>query len=152
MAVGYYVTLRRGQRTAFLAGPFDTKAEAEKMVEPAVAEASRVDPFTHFDPHGTARIEAARLPRGKLNARLGLARTRQEQDRREGDQAEDATIRRYAIHRRLTKDVVDAERHDDAAARLERALRYSGGGRSRHRPGSLLGRTGDRSARRRGER
>jgi hypothetical protein len=151
MAVGYYVTLRRGQRTAFLAGPFDTKDEAERMVQPAVAEAAEVDPFTHFDLHGTARVEAARLPLGKLNTRLGLPRTRHVPDRREGDEAEDATIRRYAIHRHLTKDVVDAERHEDAAARLDRALRYSGG-RSRHRPGSLLGRTGDRSARRRGER
>jgi hypothetical protein len=81
----------------------------------------------------------------------GQGRTRQEPERRETDASEDATIRRYAIHRRLAEDVADAERHEDAAARLDRALRYSGG-RSRHRAGSLLGRTGDRSARRRGER
>lgn len=75
--VGYYVTLRRGSRTAWLAGPFATLPDAVRTVDAAVAEAERVDSMTAFDAHGTARLErpaGLTLPAGKLNDRLDLVR------------------------------------------------------------------------------
>lgn len=70
----YYVSLRRGSRTALLAGPFETHTEALEMVTRAVAEANRVDARSHFDPYGTCSLpRAANNPVGKLNASLGIS-------------------------------------------------------------------------------
>lgn len=70
---GFYVTLRRGGRTAFLAGPFDTHAEALNIEQRTRDEACKADRDAHFDTIGTARVHSRRP--GVLNARLGLAET-----------------------------------------------------------------------------
>lgn len=71
----YYVSLRRGSRTALLAGPFDTHTEALALVERATAEANRIDEWSWFDPFGTCSMPRAPTnPVGKLNDRLGLLR------------------------------------------------------------------------------
>lgn len=74
--MAYYVTLKRDQRVAWLAGPFNRHGDALRIERAAVNEARRVDPWTHFDPHGTTRVKTptlvARIGPGKLNARLGL--------------------------------------------------------------------------------
>jgi len=67
----YYVSMIRGKRTALLAGPYDTHAEALANVEPARREASRVDPWSDFDAFGTCSLpREADNPRGVLNNAL----------------------------------------------------------------------------------
>lgn len=69
----YYVSLRRGKRTALLAGPFETLTEAMSKVERAIAVAAEVDPWSHFDLFGTCSLpRAPGNPLGKLNTQLGL--------------------------------------------------------------------------------
>ena len=68
----YYVSLIHGSRTALLAGPFATHAEALALVQDAAAEAERIDPRAWFDAHGTCSLPRASCnPAGKLNAALG---------------------------------------------------------------------------------
>lgn len=77
MTEGFYVTIRRGKRTAWLAGPFATHDEALAMVQPAGREAEKIDPWIHFDEIGTVFIRRADpLPCGKLNAILGVGSER----------------------------------------------------------------------------
>jgi|HubBroStandDraft_6_1064221.scaffolds.fasta_scaffold808273_3 hypothetical protein len=67
----YYVTMRRAQRTAWLAGPFQTHAEALALVDTTRREAAAVDPWTHFDAFGTASlVRDPGNPVGKLNGRI----------------------------------------------------------------------------------
>lgn len=69
----YYVSLRRGERTALLAGPFATHAEALATVDRAVAEANAIDDRAWFDPFGTCSLPRdAKNPIGKLNSRLRI--------------------------------------------------------------------------------
>lgn len=69
----YYVTLRRGKRTALLVGPFTTHTEALQWVDPAQRMASDLDPWAHFDLYGTASLTRDPAnPVGKLNERLGV--------------------------------------------------------------------------------
>jgi hypothetical protein len=69
----YYVSLRRGSRTALLAGPFATHTEALAMVERATAEANRIDQWSWFDAFGTCSgPRLASNPAGKLNEQLGI--------------------------------------------------------------------------------
>jgi hypothetical protein len=69
----YYVSLRRGSRTALLAGPFATHTEALAMVDTAVKLANELDQWAWFDPFGTMSLpRAANNPVGKLNDRLGI--------------------------------------------------------------------------------
>jgi hypothetical protein len=69
----YYVSLRRGKRTALLVGPFATHTEALAMVDRAVAEANRLDQWAWFDPFGTMSLpRAPSNPMGRLNERLGV--------------------------------------------------------------------------------
>lgn len=73
----FYVTLRRQAigkvRTAFLAGPFETRAEALAVVTRAATEAEAVDPRAFWDAHGTCSLpRQVGNPIGKLNERLGL--------------------------------------------------------------------------------
>lgn len=69
----YYVSLVRGSRTALLAGPFETHAEALAMVDRATALANEVDPRSHFDPFGTVSLPRYPWnPKGKLNLQLGV--------------------------------------------------------------------------------
>lgn len=73
MNVGFYVTLRRDSRTAWLAGPFAEHKAAMDMVDAARRVAAEIDPFVDFDAVGTARVVSGRpLRRGVLNSRLGL--------------------------------------------------------------------------------
>jgi hypothetical protein len=69
----YYVSLRRGGRTALLAGPFAAHTEALAHVDRAVLEANIVDAWSSFDPYGTCSLPRdASNPAGKLNERLGI--------------------------------------------------------------------------------
>ena len=71
----YYVTLRRGTKTAFLAGPFQTHTEALAWVDRATDRANEVDPFAWFDAFGTASLPfKASNPVGKLNKDLGIGK------------------------------------------------------------------------------
>lgn len=54
----YYVTMKRGKRTAWLAGPFSTHEEALNNVDQAKAKAIANDPFHDFDFFGTASTTA----------------------------------------------------------------------------------------------
>lgn len=68
--IGYYVTLQRGNRTAWLLGPFANHDDAKAAVRVACEVAYHIDPRTHFDAHGTSSITRETdepLPSGKLN-------------------------------------------------------------------------------------
>jgi hypothetical protein len=69
----YYVTLQRGSRTAWLAGPFATHFDALIAVDRAVKLANEIDQWAWFDPFGTCSLpRTAGNPKGKLNLQLGL--------------------------------------------------------------------------------
>lgn len=69
----YYVSLRRGKRTALLAGPFETHSEALAYVGRAVKLAHELDPWAWFDAHGTCSLpRVSGNPPGKLNKLLGF--------------------------------------------------------------------------------
>ena len=70
--VGWYAGLRRERRNALLLGPYDTKAEAEAVLESAHARAMEIDAFCHFDTPGIFRLESDKLPDGRLNRVLGV--------------------------------------------------------------------------------
>lgn len=68
----FYVTMVRGDRVARLAGPFDTKEEAEAMKPRAQDEANKADPRSAFDAFGVSGITSESHKPGKLNERLGI--------------------------------------------------------------------------------
>jgi hypothetical protein len=69
----YYVTMLRGKRVAWLAGPFDTHKEALSKVDDAKREACRLDVWADFDAFGTASVPRYPWnPKGKLNSILRL--------------------------------------------------------------------------------
>lgn len=76
----YYVTMRDGQRVAYLAGPFAKHEHALALVSDAMIEACKVRSEYHFCEFGTARMDAKiatdgthlRLPAGVLNERLKI--------------------------------------------------------------------------------
>jgi len=72
--IGFYCTMLRGERVAWLAGPFDTKQAAEARLRDAREAAEAADPWSAFDAFGVTRLErpVAALPYGVLNERLGL--------------------------------------------------------------------------------
>ena len=73
--IGFYVTVRRGSRTGFLLGPYDTHDTAKKNVDRAQREANEIDSWAWFYAFGTARVVAKpgrALPAGRLNERIGL--------------------------------------------------------------------------------
>lgn len=72
--VGFYCTMIRGERVAWLAGPFPTKAAAEARVQDARREAEAVDPRAAWDAFGVTRMErpVIALPLGVLNGKLDL--------------------------------------------------------------------------------
>lgn len=77
----YFVSIIRGdslatRRTGLLAGPFPTHTAALEMVEPAKAEAHRVDAWTDFDRFGTMSLPKGSGRRGVLNDRLGVVTPR----------------------------------------------------------------------------
>ena len=66
--MGYYVTMKRDRRTAWLLGPYETHAEALAKVERGRHLARSADPFADFDAFGTSRImSTGELPPGVLN-------------------------------------------------------------------------------------
>lgn len=69
----FYVTMVRGDRVARLAGPFDTKEEADGMVARARDEANKADPRSAFDAFGVSGITSKEHKPGTLNATLGIA-------------------------------------------------------------------------------
>lgn len=69
----YYVTMIRAKRTAFLAGPLATHAQALALVDAAKRKASEVDPWSDFDAFGTSSLPVSNgNPFGKLNQHLGV--------------------------------------------------------------------------------
>lgn len=70
----FYVTMVRGDRVARLAGPFDTKEEAEAMKPRAQDEANKADPRSAFDAFGVSAITSEDHKPGTLNERLGIGK------------------------------------------------------------------------------
>jgi hypothetical protein len=72
----FYVTMIRGARIGYLAGPFATKELAEAQVPAAREEAEKVDPRSVFDAFGVTGVELAKhmtyYRPGVLNGQLGL--------------------------------------------------------------------------------
>lgn len=68
---GYYVTLRRGGKAAWLLGPFKVHQRAIDAVPEAYRKACEIDPWCDFDEYGTASIDSDKPhPPGKLNSIL----------------------------------------------------------------------------------
>lgn len=68
MTKGYYVTLKDGDRTAWLLGPFSDHKRAKAAVREAANKAEEINPRTFWMAHGTSSIETEKtLPLGKLN-------------------------------------------------------------------------------------
>lgn len=68
--VGFYVTARNGKRTAYLLGPYDSKAEAEADVSLGSRLAGGRDPHAHSYAYGTAKVTmrpGRPLPEGRLS-------------------------------------------------------------------------------------
>lgn len=71
----YYVSAIDGPRSALLAGPWPTHAEALAMVDRVRALANELDPRSHWYAFGTARLpddDSVPIRAGSLNGRLGL--------------------------------------------------------------------------------
>ena len=72
MAKGFYCTVKRGEKTAWLLGPFTEHETALGATREAFEAGCDIDPRMVFDAYGTAAItregvEISRLPAGKLN-------------------------------------------------------------------------------------
>lgn len=68
MNTGYYVTMKSGNRTAWLLGPYSDHSDALNRVGAAKDLTAKLDQWSHFYSFGTARIQSEqRLPDGKLN-------------------------------------------------------------------------------------
>ena len=74
--IGFYVTMLRGEKVAWLAGPLPSKEAAEAMVNRAYQEACRADPRSAFDAFGVTKVSRPDgekpLPPGVLNDRLAM--------------------------------------------------------------------------------
>ena len=69
----YYVSVKDGQRSGLLAGPFDTHQQALDMVEAAKQEAYKNDFFSCFYTFGTAKLTTTGVSKiGILNSKLGI--------------------------------------------------------------------------------
>jgi hypothetical protein len=66
----FYVTMVRGDQVARLAGPFDTKDEADSMVDRARTLAQENDPRSAFDAFGVSAITSEDHKPGVLNDKL----------------------------------------------------------------------------------
>ncbi len=72
MTIGYYVTVKRDNRTGWLYGPFADHGVALLMVDITRRLACQLDPWCDFDAFGTSSITSDRaLPFGKLNDHFG---------------------------------------------------------------------------------
>lgn len=76
MKVGFYITMLRGEKVAWLAGPYESKDEADKFVPLARQCAEHVDPRAAWDAFGVTRVTGPAngkpLPPGVLNGPMGL--------------------------------------------------------------------------------
>lgn len=63
----FYCTMIRGQRVAWLMGPYDTKEEAEGHVQEAREGAYKADPRSHWDAFGVTGVTALKHPPGVLS-------------------------------------------------------------------------------------
>ena len=70
----FYVTMVRGDRVARLAGPFDTKEEADAVLPRARDEANKVDPRSAFDAFGVSAVTSKEHKPGRLNDALGVGK------------------------------------------------------------------------------
>lgn len=66
--IGYYAAIIRDTRTALLLGPYATHQEAAANVERAHDMACKLNGYFWFDVPGVCRIQANKLPLGKLNS------------------------------------------------------------------------------------
>lgn len=72
MTKGFYCTVKRGERTAWLLGPFAEHETALGATREAYEAGCEIDPRMVFDDFGTSAItragaEITELPPGKLN-------------------------------------------------------------------------------------
>jgi len=67
----YYVTVIRGRRVGWLAGPFSRHEDALALVEWCRRIACNLDPWCDFDAFGTASRKGGTYPLGTLQ-RAGL--------------------------------------------------------------------------------
>ena len=68
MNEGFYVTVKRGTKTGWLAGPFVTRDAAQAEVKRVQNVAAAIDPWTAFDAFGVSKMSLdRRLPDGVLN-------------------------------------------------------------------------------------
>ena len=68
---GFYVTLQRGAKTAWLLGPFAEHEKALAVVKPAFDKACELDSRAIWDAYGTSSITSDKqLPAGRLNSYL----------------------------------------------------------------------------------
>lgn len=68
--IGFYVTMLRGDKVAWLLGPYPSREEAEGYVSEAARRASDIDPWAWFDAFGVTRVEREGpnpLPKGVLS-------------------------------------------------------------------------------------
>lgn len=73
MNKGFYVTLKDGERTAWLLGPFRDHEKAKAAVDATAKKAEEFDARAFWYARGTSSITTegdATLPNGKLNAFL----------------------------------------------------------------------------------
>lgn len=76
MREGFYVSVRHGQRSGLLLGPFGTKEGAERFVATGRRLAREVNADAHWYSYGTARVqpgEGRELPQGSLNSRFTVS-------------------------------------------------------------------------------
>ncbi len=68
----FYVTVVRGTKRGWLAGPFSTYALAQRKIPKVRAVASQIDPWCDFDAFGVASItrDGHGFPNGVLNSRI----------------------------------------------------------------------------------
>lgn len=72
----HYVYIRNAGRTALLAGPFNSRPEAEKYTQRSLKLAEEIDAFAWDYEHGTlraARRPGRPAPVGKFNQSLDIA-------------------------------------------------------------------------------
>ncbi len=62
MDAGYYVTMKRLGRTAWLLGPYETQEAAADQVCRGRVLASEIDPWADFDAFGTAHLASRVTP------------------------------------------------------------------------------------------
>jgi len=69
--IGYYVSVKSGQRAGLLYGPFTQEEDARSWIPQVIEAACEVDDRAWFYAYGTAELRTSGpLPEGKLNGRV----------------------------------------------------------------------------------